>query len=345
MHTKALSLYAAVSLLVSCHSVPDSPNIKAGHAMFFELTDSCLVVVSPSDGHRDSVDVSSPFSRIVCMSSTHTACLSALGHQQDIVGVNGLRYISDPVLRCSDAVTDVGDLDFERVISIKPDILIASGDGINDYSRLESFGIPVIHLYDYMEQHPLARAEYIRIFGALTGCREAADSIFNDVCDRYQREAELASSVHTRPRVLVNVPYKESWYVPGRDSYFARLIHDAGAEIAGAHGGAGSGVMTVENAYGLSREASFWIHTGWCRSLDELRAMNPLFASFRPLCDGKVYNNILRASGAGGNDYYESGAVRPDLVLADLIRIFHPELSPEMKNVSPGDLHYYIELH
>jgi iron complex transport system substrate-binding protein len=44
------------------------------------------------------------------------------------------------------------------------------------------------------------------------------------------------------------------------------------------------------------------------------------------LKNGHVFNNDARSSLAGGNDYWESGTVRPDLVLADLIEVFHPDL-------------------
>ena len=43
-------------------------------------------------------------------------------------------------------------------------------------------------------------------------------------------------------------------------------------------------------------------------------------------------------NGLGGNDYYESGIVRPDLVLEDFIRILHPEVLPD------NDLFYYKNL-
>lgn len=340
------TLLATAVCVVSCRSVPDRQIPEACQARYFELGDSCVVIISPKDGHRDTVDISAPYKRVVCMSSTHVACLSVIGHQSDIVGVNGLRYVSDTMLRRSDSVSETGDLDFEKVISLRPDLLVASGDGMTDYSRLNSFGIRVIHLYDYLEQHPLARAEYVRLFGALTGCKPAADSFYAAVNERYMRLTALASCAGERPDVLVNIPFGDSWYVPGNDGYFARLIRDAGADVAGARDGAESSVITVEKAFELSLASTFWLNPGWCRTLDELRSSHPLFQSFGALGVGRVFNNIRRASEAGGNDFYESGAVRPDLVLEDLVRIFHPELLPdEMKNVSPEDLHYYVELH
>ena len=43
---------------------------------------------------------------------------------------------------------------------------------------------------------------------------------------------------------------------------------------------------------------------------------------------------------AGGNDYWESGVVQPDVVLHDLIAIMHPEVLDE----NDRELHYYQRL-
>ena len=43
---------------------------------------------------------------------------------------------------------------------------------------------------------------------------------------------------------------------------------------------------------------------------------------------GRVFNNNLRTNAQGSNDYWESGAMHPDLILADLLHILHPELLP-----------------
>ena len=41
-----------------------------------------------------------------------------------------------------------------------------------------------------------------------------------------------------------------------------------------------------------------------------------------------MWNNNRRSTSGGGNDFYESGIMHPDVILADLISIFHPDLMP-----------------
>ena len=83
-----------------------------------------------------------------------------------------------------------------------------------------------------------------------------------------------------------------------------------------------SGMISLERAYELSCEADFWLNAGNVRSLDELRRENAAFASFPVAAPGRVYTNNRRAETGGGNDFWESGAVRPDLILKDLRTIF-----------------------
>ena len=52
-------------------------------------------------------------------------------------------------------------------------------------------------------------------------------------------------------------------------------------------------------------------------------------ADFDAFKAGRVFNNDRRLNEHGGNDYWESGSLRPDIVLADLIKILHPQLLPD----------------
>mgnify|MGYP000759715201 CR=1 FL=1 len=89
--------------------------------------------------------------------------------------------------------------------------------------------------------------------------------------------------------------------------------------------------------YLLTAEADVWLNVGNIPTLGELRTRYPKFADVRCVRQGAVYNCDRRITPAGGNDYWESGVVRPDLVLRDLIRIFHPELVSE-------DFYYYRQV-
>ncbi|MBQ9710838.1 MAG: ABC transporter substrate-binding protein, partial [Bacteroidales bacterium] len=84
-----------------------------------------------------------------------------------------------------------------------------------------------------MENHPLSRSEYVKLFGYLTGSEEEAEKDFSEVQRRYM---DLRYSVAEGPKkkVLLNIPYADQWYVPGGDNYMSVLIRDAGGEVLGA---------------------------------------------------------------------------------------------------------------
>ena len=306
----------------------------------------CRISVLDTDGRiQDSLTVCGSLDRIVCMSSSYAACLSAIGSTRAICGISGVKYISDTAvcrLAAEGRIAEVGSdamPDYERIASLKPDIVIAYRmPGSDMVQNLKALGINVLQLNDYLENSPLGRASYIRVFGALTGRLGTADSVFSAVSARYRQLAEKVNADVSVKNVLMNIPYADAWYIPGGDNYMSRLVEDAGGRILGSvPGQTESSIISTEKAFTLSREADFWLNTGWCDTMEQLYGSNAMFKSFGIR---NVFNNTLRVNGSGGNDFWESGAVYPDRILHDLLLIMHPEL------VS-GDgepMHYYRKL-
>ncbi|MGM9762586.1 MAG: ABC transporter substrate-binding protein [Candidatus Cryptobacteroides sp.] len=293
------------------------------------------------------------------MSSSYVAYLEAIGADSLVCAVSGLRYVSNENVRRRASGADEGVLpvyelgyeamlDYEMLAELKPDVVLAytMGDcgGKPAYvSKIESLGLPVYVLNDYLAEHPLDRAASVLELGRLTGRESVANEYWEGLCVRYNALADSVSRMGGgRVKVLMNLPYSDAWFVPGTDSYMARLVHDAGGEILGAEPGVKSRVITLEDAYRLSQEADVWLNPGVCRSRSELAGMHQLFPKFGPLADGlPVYNNTLRTNASGGNDFWESGAAHPDKILEDLIRIFDEVRSGRPV---PGKLNFYFSL-
>ena len=309
-----------------------------------------VVTIAPDAALSDTLWIDRPMDRIICMSSSHVAALSAIDAVGTVKGVSGLRFLSDPSID-TDAVTDVGydaALDYEAVLHLDPDLLVTyavNGAEPAYVSKLRSLGVRTLILHDHLENHPLARAEYVRLFGALTGRQQTADSVFAEVRDSYLSLAASAC-IDNPVKVLVNIPYGDAWYIPGQDGYMSRLVEDAGGVILGAASGASaSSVISMEKAYGYSLDADLWLNPGSCKSREELIQVHHMFSRFGPLCDDlPIYNNIKCVNEAGGNDFWERGAIRPDLVLRDLIYIME-QARGETKEDSPREnLLFHIAL-
>ena len=340
-----LSIFLLPALLLSC-SRPESKT-PAGDVCkpeFLQLDEVDggwrAVSISPFDGSRDTLLIDRPLDKLICMSTSYVGFLEAIGSEDVICGVSGTDYIYGTSLDAVDVGYDSAP-DYEKILSLDPDLLLAYSVTAAKslfFTKLESLGVRVFIVNEHLERHPLSRASYIRLFGALTGNMAAADSVFDVVRDRYLSLADSVSAAINAPRkVLMNIPYNDQWFIPSADNYLFRLVSDAGGEVLGSGSGKStSSTISLEKAYSLSREADCWLNLGWCRTRDQLLGVNPLFpdmlrnissnASNRGF-DGTdvVWNDNARVSPKGGNDIWQSGVARPDLVLRDLVGILHPD--------------------
>ena len=328
-------LLVLLSALISCAPGPARPD-GMEYAQGFELPSPGTVVVKDlQSGRADTLR--GPLHRLVCMSSSYVGFLEALDARETVAGVSGLAFLGDSLVQASAA--EVGydaALDYEAILRLQPDCVLAYAVGAVPppyLGKLQELGVRTVILSEQLENHPLARAEYIKLFGALTGRQERADSLFAVVRDRYLSLVQPSAAC----KVLINIPYAEAWYIPGADNYMARLIRDAGGELLGAlPGQRESRIIGLETAYAYACEADVWLNPGWCRSKAQLRSVHPLFASF-PVLDKQVWNNTLQATPGGGNRFWETGPVRPDWVLEDLVNA--------LGGAAPGTpMHYYIPL-
>ena len=303
-----------------------------------------LISLSPFDGSRDTLIISRPLSRLIVMSTSHIGFLRAIGGEDAIVGVSGAEYVYDSTVRArigEGRILDIGydaSPDYEKIMALKPELVLTysvSPVKSQFLTKLESLGISTFTVNEHLESHPLARASYVRLFGALTGNMSAADSVLAVVSKNYQALRDSVRALMTVPgdgpqsadaeqricarKILVNIPYKDQWFIPGQENYLSHLVRDAGGEILGSEPGTSiSGQISVERAYSLSKEASLWLNVGWCRTLDQLLSVNPLFGDFlMNIQKNAATNGFGSASGsdsagssasAGGSDSAGSSA-------------------------------------
>lgn len=300
----------------------------------------------------DGFTVRVPVKRIAVMSSSFIAMLDAIGQSDRIVGVSGSRYISNPSIRERTAkgeVADIGyesNLDFELIAAQGTDIVLLYGISNEERSitgKLKQLGIPYLYIGDYVEPHPLGKAEWIVVMAELCGCRERGEEVFEGIERRYaaekRRAAEMAARDGRRPRVMLNTPYSDTWFMPSVNSYFVRFIEDAGGEyVYPQNTSTGSVPISLEDALLLASGADFWLNVGSAGTLGELCAANPRFSDIGVVRNARVYNNTKRMTPGGGSDFWETGAVEPDIILADIARILHTD------NVPADSLRYYKRL-
>jgi iron complex transport system substrate-binding protein len=278
-----------------------------------------------------------PLQKIICMSTTYISMISALGEQRSIVGVSGTSFIYSPELikkADSGLIADVGyeaNLNKELILKIFPDLIMIYGIGSESsgyVGKIKELGIKVMINADYLETDPLGRAEWIKLFGALY-CREKlADSIFVSEANEYTRlKSFIAKSIKTRPRVLLGLPFKDTWYISPGNSFISKMIGDAGGDYLWKDvQSAVSMPYGIENVYLKGLTADFWLNTGSAGSRNEVSNLDDRLKDLPCFKDSNMFNNNNRITANGGNDFWESGSLYPHVVLNDIAAILHPEL-------------------
>jgi iron complex transport system substrate-binding protein len=278
-----------------------------------------------------------PLQRVVCLSTTHIGYLGALSESTSVIGLSGSLYLTNSDVKrglTENRIREVGyeqGLNYELIMQLKPDAVFAFGVGseINtQINKLKDLGIPVVLVGEYLEQSPMAKAEWIKFFGAFFSKDAMADSIYRNIESRYEAIKMAVSNVTKKPSVLTGLPFKDTWWMAGGQSNLAVLINDAGGNFLWRENGSKEAFpVSLEEVFLRASKADFWINCGSVNSINELLGFDPRFSALPAVKNSRVYNNNLHSTPNGGNDYWESGVVHPDQILQDLVKIFHPEVS------------------
>lgn len=290
-------------------------------------------------GYPDAQVIATPIRSLVGLSSMHVALADFLGAADVLVGVGSFKYVSAARVRqriAAGQVYEVGqgkELNNELLVARHPDLVMTTGwpgEGVDYFQTLRAAGIPVLINSEWVETTPLARAEWVKVLAALLNKEDVVNQKFDAVAREYQRLAALAQKATHHPSVVIGLPFKDVWYVPDADSYMAQFLRDAGATYHwnATKAPSGSLALSFETVAPVALGADYWLQTGSLTSKAGLLAQDARYAAFAPVKAGRVFNNNLRTNAQGSNDYWESGALHPDLILADLLHILHPELVP-----------------
>lgn len=272
-----------------------------------------------------------PVRSIVPLSSTFVEPMNLLGVSHQITGVQKAEYITHKKLLQrikEEKVAEVGKsgtLNDELLIAMHPDVIMVSGvagENSTRYGALQQAGIMVLPNFDWQETTPLGRAEWIKFIGLLFKKEKEAEKRFKKIEAAYKKIQKIARKAKKHPQILVGIPYKDTWYVSGGDSYIAKIFQDAGAEYPWKEEKVtGSVPLDIEAVYPVGLQAPYWINVGTLQEKEALLAADARFSTFKSVKKNQVYNHT--------KEYWNEGVMHPDLILADLVKILHPGLLPD----------------
>ena len=289
------------------------------------------------DSLQQFVTIQVPLQSIVVTSTTNIPFLEMLGVEKSLVGFPNTNYISSVKTRKlidSGLVKNVGQnekLNTEQLIELNPNLIIAFGIDNNNpmIDNLQKSGLKVLIQADWMEQSPLGKAEWIKLYGALFGKEKEAKSLFDNIVKNYNDAVQLVATKKSASTVLYGSMYENQWYVAKGNSWIAQFMKDAKGNYLWADvEGTGSLSLSFEKILEKAKTAQYWITASPFKSLTELENSNPHYSQFDAFTKKNVYSFESKLGATGGIIYYELAPSRPDLVLKDYIKIFHPEILP-----------------
>ena len=283
-----------------------------------------------------------PLKRVVALSSAQVGYMLRLGLRDRIVAVGEGRYLVDSVLYARVAageVAEVGNgptLSLEKLMATKPDLVFdfATGGGMDDYERIGAIGLSLMLTSEWQEKSPLAKAEWIKLFGRLFGVQALADSIFEQSKNAYLQaanggvagvsparggsEQQRASEGEACPRVLVGMSYGGVWHAPGGNSFTAKLIKDAGGCYMWAADTNQDLQLSLEEILQVADSADVWVNPGMFATVEDLLMAEPRVKFIKAFKEKRVYQNDGIKGIGGGNDFFESAVAYPAEILTNL---------------------------
>ncbi|WP_294960630.1 ABC transporter substrate-binding protein [uncultured Flavobacterium sp.] len=306
------------------------PNAKEKFTYILEEKDAQI-----PDSLKKYPAIKVPLESVVVTSTTNIPFLEMLEVENKLVGFPHTDYISSEKTRAlidKGSVKNVGQnekLNIEQLIELSPDLIVTFGVDNNNpmLDNLKKSGLKVLIQGDWMEQSPLGKAEWIKLYGALFGKEDKAKELFDKIVESYNQAKKLVADKPATSKVLYGSMYEDVWYVAKGNSWVAQFMEDAKSNYLWADlKGTGSEGLSFEKVLDKAKTANVWIASGSFKSLDELQKANPHYAEFDAFKNKTVYNFEGKMGATGGTVYYELAPSRPDLVLKDYIKIFHPDL-------------------
>jgi iron complex transport system substrate-binding protein len=295
-------------------------------------------------GYKDAQIIQIPIKSIISLSSIYVAYLEKIAELQTLKGVDDYRYVNSFAVKDlikKGQVAEMGNnthANVEKFMAINPDLVFTYGMGNAEYDAmppLRAAKLKVALAIDHLETSPLARAEWIKMMAVFFDKEKQADSVFNGIALRYESLADSVKKLATnKPSVMIDIKYGDTWFMPGGNSYISKLLADAGTNyLWGNDTTRGSLKLDFESVYNKAANADFWLNVHEWNTKQEVLSNDKRNALFKAFKNDNIFNNNARLNNVGGNDYWESGLLNADVVLADIVKIFHPELLPHHQMV------------
>lgn len=201
-------------------------------------------------------------------------------------------------------------------------------DFADTMDKSRELGIPTAPVFEWAERDYLGRTEWIKFYSLFFNAEAAANQKFDDIVARVDDIRKLTADIEEKPSMVwAYYAGRDRWAVH-RNSIETQFMKDVGVQNIledSARPTENEGEpMSSEEFLTRARKTAHWmigdLHSAPLPSENYLS----LFDSWN---SGKLYHNMKRSKPeANAFDWYGRAVVRPDLILADLVTLIHPQI-------------------
>lgn len=315
----------------------NDPENREAERFHFALTDKDFSGTVPEGYTRLNI----PVETAICMTSLELSNFLKLDIPEKVVGITSTRHLHNEIMNrqlkegTTHKIGIEGNFDNEVIMALNPDVIFISPFKRGGYDAIRNVDITMIPHLGYKELSPLGQAEWIKVIGLLTGNTERANKEFSAIEGRYNNLKAMVDTVKTRPTVFSGEMRGGNWYAVGGKSFLAQLFRDAGGDYFLKENTESGGVtLDYETVYTNAANADYWrIVNSFDGDFgyDVLKEQDNRYTDFDAWKNhGVIYCNMKEVP------FYEKMPVEPEVVLADFIHVFHPDILPEH---TPGYYH------
>lgn len=278
-----------------------------------------------------------PSDKLAVMSSTHIGMLTELNALNSISAISDVKLIDNQVVKRGVkngkiiSLGDEGQVSIDKLLKSKTKVMVYSAFS-GDFSQQKKFdklGIICFPNYDWRETTPLGKADWLLLFGYLTGKQEEAKERVERLNKLYFQAMISAEKKKSKEVYLLGNQMGDFWYAPAGESYQAILLKDAGINYLYANTkGTGSLALPMEQIIRDSKKATVWLNPGFA-SKKEILVSNPKAKFLNVFQHGRIYCYSSRM-----NYFWENSTIQPHWFLHDLQEI-------KAKTATNDNLYFY----
>jgi len=291
-----------------------------------EVENELTVVVTVDDfgSKLSELRFSKPYKKVVLLNTTYLSYVKVLGLERSVVGtvdcerVAGVFSGSSPSTDKKKCVGKNGVLNLELITSLQPDLIVCNSFQAPDLKAFKNVDVLIVN--EFWENHPLGRAEWLRVFGHLLGAESKSNMIFTTIIDNYQNQlqkVEKQAVLQDKPKVYPLSRFSSNYFLPGCESLISKVLLDSKCDVHCIDSTSRSMEISKEQQMLVCGEQDYLLFFDWLPTARGYKKVVKELDVERCFKGGVIYCNTA------ATNYFEASIMEPDVLIKNLYQILY----------------------